>query len=115
MNKEMNMVDFCLQLLENFTGSRVQRLIALAPPLEHIAVKSGMRQRCAYCALNDRESRSRFQCNTCLVPLCSVGTGKAGTNCFSLAHKSNEMKRIVKLKHQRMETMVNKRYKGPNK
>ena len=108
MNKELNMVDFCLQLLENFVGLRMSQSVGLAVPLEHIPVKLDSWAQCAYCAIYSKISCTRVRCNTCLVPLCSIAHGRKDTDCFALAHKSKDMKKMVKAKHTVMQNYTKK-------
>jgi hypothetical protein len=106
MKKELNMVDFRLQLLENFVGTSAPRFVTTFVPLEHVQIHSDVRARCAYCAVFSRVSRTRVRCSTCQVPLCSVGHGRKEVDCFALAHENEQTTRIVKAKAQAMQTFA---------
>lgn len=79
----------------------------------HVMVKSSgpNRQRCSYCALTGRHSRTRFMCQGCGVPFCSIGSGKSSKDCFTLAHDSEETLGICVEKYasQRRHTTTAKR------
>ena len=106
-----SIVAFKEQLVHAFIGTRLQSIpSALAP---HVPTKSDSRNRCAHCALFSEIRRTRFRCShpDCQLPLCSVGSGMVGKDCFALTHASEEIHKAVLTKHEAMKKKVNERFK----
>ena len=57
-------------------------------PEPHKAERVEARLSCVCCTFYGRKRRTRFQCShpECGIPLCNVGSGKVGDDCFSLCH-----------------------------
>mmetsp|Transcript_126734 Transcript_126734/g.364538 ORF Transcript_126734/g.364538 Transcript_126734/m.364538 type:complete len:609 (+) Transcript_126734:875-2701(+) len=97
----MNIVNFKMMLVEGLIGKKVDDLFMTANQenseqhmLVHVA--GATRFRCAYCSLmHGTSSRTRWKCVGCGVPLCSVGNGKATSDCFALAHETEDRRKMV--------------------
>jgi hypothetical protein len=50
--------------------------------------------------------RTRYQCGKCGIPLCSIGIGKVGDDCFTMGHKTDETLEIVLKKNLEMKRRV---------
>jgi hypothetical protein len=107
--KKMNIVQFKLRLIEAFVGKKLDDMMEGADALEeenvqHIVVHGETRHRCAYCALMSKGARrTRYMCQACGVPLCTLGHGKAGEDCFSLAHETEDRRQLVCMKYLEMQ------------
>jgi Transposase IS4 len=109
-----NIVEFKLKLVEDLVGKSLDdlhRKSSVEEEAEHkcVPIPGGNRVKCAYCGLMSRESRTRYQCVVCGVPLCSMGSGKVKHDCFTEAHKTPDRIEMVLKKHQRMQM------KNPNR
>ena len=64
--------------------------------VEHALVKlpEDTPQMCSYCALTGKHSRTRFMCEGCGVPYCSIGHGKTTKDFFSLTHDNKQIHEI---------------------
>ena len=105
--KQMNLVQFKSQLLESFIGDRIQQIPKC--PTNHATIRMNTRRRCVYCAVYSKVKRTRFMCKECLVPLCSMGSGKCGMDCFTAAHKNETIQKIILNKFSTMQVRTNKR------
>ena len=106
--KHLNLVQFKCRLLESFVGSRMGSIPSV-PVTEHMLIRINNQRRCAYCAVFSKIKRTRSMCNTCMIPLCSIGNGKCGMDCFSLSHENNTIQKIVHDKFKAMQLKTNKR------
>jgi hypothetical protein len=79
-----------------------------APQHSMIRVPNGERQRCSYCKLTGQHSRTRYMCDGCGVPYCSMGSGKTGKDCFSLAHHDEEIRKICIANFERQQKHTRK-------
>lgn len=113
----MNIASFKKALIDQLVGERI-KYVSRTHIIEHIAVRNenDSRSTCAYCALHGLNSRTRFICQACLVPLCCAGSGRTPSDCFSKAHSSTEMCDIVVAKYDSMKkriTKMNTKRKSP--
>ena len=95
--KSLNIVDFKRMLVESLVGHKLKDLARdQNKAVEHIMVKlpGSIRQKCSYCALTGHHSRSRFMCEGCGVPYCSIGSGKTTKDCFALAHDNEQIREL---------------------
>ena len=85
------MVDFKRKLIESFIGPKILSVVSDAPI--HQLIRSNTRLKCAYCALFSRTKQTRYKCGAdcCGMPLCSMGTGRADKDCFSLSHENEQI------------------------
>jgi len=105
---EWNMVQFKMKLVEDLTRKSMDELFGNFVPddeAKHVCVPipGGRRVKCAYCGVMTRETRTRFMCAECGVPLCSMGNGRVKCDCFTEAHKTKEIVAMVLKKHQQMQ------------
>lgn len=104
---KMNIVQFKMQLVVDLVGRSITDLFdaSCEHAHEHVAVpiEGDGRSRCAYCALMSRVRRTRYQCTVCGVPLCTMGSGKVESDCFSLAHETEDRRQMVCTKFQQMQ------------
>ena len=104
MQEPINIVSFKRTIIQMLVGERIESVV-VNPVIEHIAVRieGNSSCTCAFCALQGSNSRTRFICQACLVPLCCAGSGCTVNDCFSMAHSSMEMCNIVKVKYDDMK------------
>jgi hypothetical protein len=74
-----------------------------------VHIEGGQWSRCAYCALMSRTRRTRIQCAGCGVPLCSIGNGRVGDDCFTLAHETEDRREMVCRKYDEMKKRLQDR------
>lgn len=79
--------------------------------VHHVMVKitGAVRQRCSYCALSGKQSRTRFKCDGCGVPFCSIGSGKTARDCFALAHGDEDVRELCLQKHAEQQKHTTKK------
>jgi hypothetical protein len=111
-----NLSQFKMQLIEDLVGKSANDLFSGSNAddvLEHICVPipDGRRVKCAYCGIMTRECRTRYLCAACVVPLCSMGSGKVNYDCFTEAHKTQDRIEMVQKKHLQMQMKNPQRYK----
>jgi hypothetical protein len=105
---KMNVAEFKMKLVEDLVGKKLKDLLGdsnVDEEMEHkcIPIPGGRRVKCAYCGLMSRETRTRYMCAVCGVPLCSMGSGKVKYDCFAEAHKTQDRVDMVLKKHQQMQ------------
>lgn len=107
----MTIVEFKMTLVNGFIGERMRGIPEVI--VQHLPTRSDGRYRCAYCSLFNRMKRTRFRCSApcCQLPLCSVGTGSAGEDCFTLCHGNKAIHKAVLDKFESMK----KSYTSSNK
>jgi hypothetical protein len=100
--QDFNTVDFKAKVVEGLVGSRLKDSPQVARQKEHRMIPNpfGERQRCAYCAIADKNGRTRFICEACEVPYCSIGTGKRESDCFALGHETENIRQICLMKYK---------------
>ena len=89
----LNMVEVNTRLVDTLVGHKFEDASrGLDEVMEHAVVKiqGNYQKRCSYCALKSRFSRTQFICEGCVVPYCSIGSGKTTKDCFPLAHDKNK-------------------------
>jgi hypothetical protein len=113
--KALNIVDFKMQLVDDLVGTSLSDLFdrsRVSEVDEHkcVPIPGNVQARCAYCSLMSRGiSRTRFQCEICGVPLCSMGSGKLRNDCFGDAHETEERRQMVLQKYLHMQTKNSKK------
>lgn len=108
----MNIVQFKMKLVDDLVGKSIDNLFESGECADdqhtpvHVAGTS--RSLCVYCAVISRPKvrRTRYQCGKCGIPLCSIGNGKVGDDCFTMAHKTDETLEIVLKKNSEMKKRV---------
>ena len=108
----MNIVQFKMKLVDDLVGKSIDNLFESGECADdqhtpvHVAGTS--RSPCVYCAVISRPKvrRTRYQCGKCGIPLCSIGNGKVGDDCFTMAHKTDETLEIVLKKNSEMKKRV---------
>lgn len=109
-HKPMNIVEFKMKLVEQLIGRSIDNLFedegGGGEQHTPVHVEGGKRLRCAYCALMSRTRRTRIQCAGCGVPLCSIGNGRIGDDCFTLAHETEDRQQMVRRKYDEMKKKV---------
>ena len=106
-DKQLNISDFKLQLVNTLVGQRIAGVDRSIPVTDHIPIRIENRRRCAHCALFAKPTRTRFICQVCMLPLCSIGNGKTGSDCFTLAHESETIHKMVAGKFEAMKNKTN--------
>ena len=91
-------------------GGKLKEAMETSGMAEHvmIPIQNGERRRCCYCTLVGVQSRTRFICEGCGVPYCSIGSGKTGKDCFALAHVSEQIRLICIQKSERLQMHTKK-------
>ena len=84
---------------------------SMAPKIKHVMVKipGNPRLRCSYCAITSTTSRTRFMCEGCGVPYCSIGSGKTTRDCFALAHDNEQIRELCVGKHASQQKHTSKK------
>lgn len=93
----LNIVEFKTRLVESLVGHKLKDSARDEEKfVEHTMVKiaDSNRQKCSYCALTGAHSRTRYMCEGCGVPFCSIGSGKTAKDCFALAHDNEQIREI---------------------
>ena len=113
--KKLNLSEFKTELVKKLLGERICKpAISLDAPEVHELVKSeDHRHLCTYCTLLGRipQRQTRYICRVCHLPLCSVGNGRAGSDCFAKAHANNNIHMACIEKQQAMKLRTNSRGK----
>ena len=93
---DINIMQYKRKLIQVWVSDRISgvtRSIA-----DHCVIRNSnnTRLRCVYCAVMGKFKRTRFRCKhpQCAIPLCSVGSGTTTMDCFALAHKSKEIRKL---------------------
>jgi hypothetical protein len=108
----MNIVDFKTKLVESLASETIKDCGREHDEVvEHTMVKltETNRQKCSYCALRGRHSRTRFMCEGCGVPYCSIGSGKTMKDCFALAHDNEQIREICVEKYASQQKFTPKK------
>ena len=113
---KLNLVEFKHRLVHRLLGTRITD-VPRGPAIHQIVRIGGesgsARQRCAYCAIvRQGIFRTRYMCSICKIPLCTPSSGKVDRDCFSEAHKSDDIRCLVKSRHMLHLSTTNKRYKN---
>ena len=110
----MNIVQFKMELIEGLVGQKLDDLFETDTEMPHCPthIEGNLRSRCAYCALLSRQRRTRYKCARCGVPLCSIGNGKVEDDCFTRAHESENVQRLVCSKYQEMQKRTTNKSKN---
>jgi hypothetical protein len=106
-----NIVDFKAKVVEALVGAKLKDDTGGTAEVEHkmIPIQNGERQRCSYCSMKGGHSRTRFMCEGCCVPYCSIGSGKTGKDCFALAHDNEQIREICIEKYERQQSHTKKK------
>jgi hypothetical protein len=106
----MNIVEFKMKLVEDPVARSIDNLFNSegGGGEQHtpVHIEGGQWSRCAYCAFRSRTRRTRIQCAGCGVPLCSIGNGRVGDDCFTLAHETEDRREMVCRKYDEMKKKV---------
>jgi hypothetical protein len=108
----LNIVEYKTLLVQSLVGQKLKDLAHdKDDEVEHTMVKlpGANRQRCSYCALTGKHSRTRFMCSGCEVPFCSIGSGKTTKDCFALAHDNDRIREICVEKHAAQQKHATKK------
>jgi Transposase IS4 len=72
-----NIVDDKSKVVEALVGDKIKTVVGNIGDAHHslISIPNGERQRCIYCFLLGKQCRTRFMCDGCRVPYCSIGSG----------------------------------------
>jgi hypothetical protein len=112
----VNVVEYKMQLIEGLVGKSLDDLLREGEEVDEIhepvKMDDGVRMQCAFCALWSRNRRTRYQCRTCGVPLCSIGSGKVEDDCFTHAHESEKIKDLVWKKYLEMQKRTTNKNKN---
>jgi hypothetical protein len=105
-----NIADFKNKVVEALVGAKLKDVVDNTVAVEHamINIPDGARQRCSYCSLMGEQCRTRFMCEGCGVPYCSIGSGKTGKDCFALAHDNEQIREICANKYERQQMHTRK-------
>ena len=105
-----NIADFKAKMVEALVGAKLKDALDNDGTPEHamISIQNGERQRCSYCALTGLHRRTRFMCEGCGVPYCSIGSGKTDKDCFALAHDNEEIRQICVQMYERLQAHTKK-------
>jgi len=80
-----------MKLIDSLVDSKIETegVVGLVErKTEYVRERRISRNRCAHCALFSIVQWTRFWCVGCNVPLCSMGMGHVGQDCFTLCHEN---------------------------
>jgi Transposase IS4 len=105
-----NIADYKIKVVEALVGGKLKDGGDDTACAEHamVSIASGERQRCSYCAATGLYHRTRYMCEGCGVPYCSIGSGKTGQDCFAIAHDNEEIRLLCVQKYQRQQAHTRK-------
>jgi len=105
-----NIADFKAKVVEALVGAKLHDSVDddRAPEHAMIPIQNGERQRCSYCTMTGYQRRTRFMCEGCGVPYCSIGSGKTDKDCFAIAHDNEQIRELCVRKYQRQQTHTRK-------
>ena len=108
-NKDMNIVEFKKRLVKSFVGAKIGQVEDVPKP--HKAERVEARMGCACCAFYGTNRQTRYQCShpECGIPLCNVGSGKVGKDCFSICHADETIRLAIYQKYKAMQVRTNTR------
>ena len=94
--KPYNIADYKAKVVEALVGGKLKDGNDDERIPEHamVPIPNGERQRCMYCTQAGTTSRTRFMCEGCGVPFCSIGSGRTPQDCFALAHEHEEVRQL---------------------
>ena len=112
-NKDMNIVEFKKKLVYSFVGQKIGRIGDEPIQEPHKAERVEARLTCACCAFYGRSRRTRYRCShpECGIPLCNLGSGKVGEDCFSICHADENIRMAIFRKFKAMKLKRNARCK----
>ena len=107
----LNIADYKTKVVEALVGRILKEGGDNTGAPEHtmIQIANGERQRCSYCAATGLYHRTRYMCEGCGVPYCSIGSGKTGQDCFAMAHDNEHIRQLCVQKYQRQQAHTVKR------
>ena len=108
---------FHSKIIQYFVGNKISNLSTTATvAIKHELIRSDQGNLCAYCGLFGLKKRTRYKCAGCHVPLCSMGTGKAVSDCFILCHSNDNLNKATIKRFEYMISNTNKKKRfTPNK
>jgi hypothetical protein len=90
-----NIADYKTKVVEALVGGKLKEGSDNMGAPEHtmIQIANGeLQRRCSYCAATGLYHRTRYIYGAgCGVPYCSIGSGKAGQDCFAMAHDNKDI------------------------
>ena len=95
----LTVVDFKMAIVKTFLGDRSSSIPEVV--VEHLPLRTEGRFQCVYCSMFSQRKQTRFCCTVqcCRLPLCSIGTGVTGQDCFTLCHTNKTIhEALVKYK-----------------
>jgi hypothetical protein len=95
---EIDMVYFKEKLVMHMVGTRKVYIPNGVPVVHEIAPNTG-KCICAYCALFEIGSRTRYTFSVCNIALCATGLHSNKKNCFALCHWSENIKMMCVRKY----------------
>ena len=106
--KSSTIVEFKSELIQAFLGTQLQGIPDSV--VEHAPLCTDGQFRCAHCALFLEGRCTKIQCGApgCDLPLCSIGSGLAGQDCFIICHSNPDLHKAVLIKYKSMKKNVNK-------
>jgi DNA polymerase III epsilon subunit-like protein len=107
--KVINLVEFKHKLIMSLVGDKLA-MVPTTANVVHEVTRTNQRHACAYCSLMGKYRRTRFKCAApgCQVPICSVGSGIADSDCFALSHRNEDIRKMTVEKFQCMLLKTNK-------
>ena len=103
--RDINLATYKKALVRHFVGDAICPTVPHCKEDRHLLVRisenDDVRSRCTYCSMMDGvKRRTRYRCSKCKIPLCSVGTGKSGRDCFSIAHETPGVLSMLLQRHE---------------
>ena len=105
---KLNIVDFKIKIIQSFVGTRITDISTSSTvTVKHELNRSNQRHMCAYCGLFGFKKRTRYKCAGCHVPLCSMGTGRTTSDCFTLCHSNDNLHKATIKRYEYMISNTN--------
>lgn len=104
---------FKKEIVDEFVGAKIKGILK-EPTVQHEMVRGESRRKCVYCDMfHSVNVRTRYYCAhpNCMLPLCSLGTGRVGSDCFGLAHASDQIRLILLQRYKKLQQNANRRPK----
>ena len=116
-NSEINLATYKKALVRHVVGDSICPSVPQSNSedrhlLVRISEQDDVRSRCTYCSMMDGvKHRTRYRCSKCKIPLCTVGTGKTGRDCFSIAHETPGVLDMLLQRHNMQIRQTARKYR----
>ena len=108
---DMTLMQFKLALIQSLVGHKMSEILP-EPTIDHQLVRNlnDERKTCVYCYIFHTKTKwTRYHCAhpRCMLPLCSIGHGRSGSDCFALGHANEQVRLAMVQRHKKMMQKAN--------